>query len=94
MKIFTVWQIHWLEFDISFFSISRILYNHRESVLEQYRIFESVIGNDVNAKNQFRLEIAKFIFSDPVTGYVSDSKISELNINPIIITIEKLSAKK
>ena len=67
----------------------RIVYDHRQTVLDQYRTFESAIGDDLEAKNQFRLEIAKFIFSDPITGYVRADTGSELNINPVIGTIEK-----
>lgn len=66
-----------------------IVYDHREVVLDQYRTFEAAIGEDAEAKNQFRLAIAKFIFSDPVTGYIGLDSGAELNINPVIGTIEK-----
>ncbi len=72
----------------------RIIYNHRDTVLEQYRVFEGAIGDsDVEAKNQFRLEIAKVIFDDPETGYTKLSAASEVNINPVVSTFEKVAKK-
>lgn len=71
----------------------RIIYAHREAVLAQYRIFESAIGDDTSAKNQFRLEIAKYIFSDPITGYVSQDTSSEINISPMVGMLEKVSGR-
>lgn len=70
-----------------------IVYAHREAVLAQYRTFEAAIGNDTAAKNQFRLEIAKYIFSDPVTGYVTADGGAEVNINPVIGLLDKMVAK-
>lgn len=72
----------------------RIIYDHRATVLEQYKTFESAIGEDTEAKNKFRLEIAKYIFSDPNTGYISQSKSSEVSVNPIINMFEKASKLK
>lgn len=72
----------------------RIIYTHRDTVLDQYSIFESAISNeDKEAKNQFRLEIARAIFSDPNTGYAVSKTGSELNINPVLGTVEKLVKK-
>lgn len=75
----------------------RIIYDHRDTVLGQYRVFESAIGDTEDsraAKNQFRIEIAKYIFSDPVTGYISaGSGSNEITINPAVSTIEKLVSK-
>ena len=71
----------------------RILYDHRATVLEQYKIFEGAIGEDLPAKNQFRLEIAKYIFSDPDSGYNKESKNDNLNVNPIINLAEKFTGK-
>jgi hypothetical protein len=73
-----------------------IVYAHREAVLTQYRTFEAAIGNDpagIAATNQFRLEIAKYIFSDPVTGYVTHDGGAEVNINPMIGLLDKVVAK-
>jgi hypothetical protein len=70
-----------------------IVYAHRDAVLRQYRDFESAIGDDAPAKNQFRLEIAKYIFSDPVTGYVTPDGGSEVNINPVIGMLDKVVSK-
>ncbi len=74
-----------------------ILYDHRSTVLNQYEVFENAIGNedenDKSAKNEFRLEIAKYIFSDPNTGYIADNKDDSLSINPVIKVIEKIVSK-
>ena len=73
----------------------RIVYEHREKVLEQYRSFEAGIGDDnQDAKNTFRLEIAKYIFSDPKSGY-DDTKPAgtEINLNPIIGAVESIAKK-
>lgn len=73
----------------------RIIYSHRQKVLDQYKTFEAGIGDDTEAKNQFRLEIAKYIFSDPNSGYISDANHSatEVNINPIMSAVEKLGGR-
>jgi len=72
-----------------------IVYVHRDAVLDQYSIFESAIGeNDLEIKNQFRLEIAKVVFTDPGTGYVAGGSSSELNINPVIGMIENVTKSK
>lgn len=68
-----------------------IIYDHRHTVLEQYNIFENAIGDEVS-KNAFRLKIAKYIFSDPQTGYLGkDGTPSEINVNPIINMAEKMA---
>lgn len=70
----------------------RIVYDHRESVLSQYKNFENAIGDEVEAKNEFRLELAKYIFSDPKTGYLGkDNTGLDFNINPVVNMIEKAS---
>jgi len=71
----------------------RIIYDHRATVLEQYKTFENAIGDDAPAKNEFRLAIAKYIFSDPLTGYITQSKNNEVAINPIINMVEKAANK-
>jgi hypothetical protein len=71
----------------------RIIYAHRETVIAQFRVFESAIGeSNPDAKNQLRLEIAKYIFTDPITGYLSADS-AEININPVISTIEKVASR-
>lgn len=67
----------------------RIVYEHRRVVLNQYKTFEAAIGEDQESKNRLRLEIAKYIFSDPVTGYVTADAAAELNFNPIISGLER-----
>lgn len=82
-----------MQLALSKFSLERnlrIIYDHRETVLAQYRNFESAIGDDAPAKQQFRLEIAKYIFSDPVTGYLGAAAASEVTINPVIGMIERV----
>ncbi len=71
----------------------KIIYDHRATVLEQYKTFENSIGDDREAKNLFRLEIAKYIFTDPLTGYISDSQTTDLNVNPIVNIAEKLATR-
>lgn len=71
-----------------------IVYAHRNAVLAQYRTFEAAIGDDSAAKNQFRLEIAKYIFSDPVTGYVTSDASAEINVNPVIGMLERVMPGK
>lgn len=73
----------------------RIIYSHRESVLNQYKRFEIAIGDDSEAKNALRIEIAKYIFSDPRTGYLGkDSRASDVNINPIVNLAEQFTNTK
>jgi hypothetical protein len=72
----------------------RLIYTHRNAVLTQYKLFEAAIGElpeSAAAKNQFRLEIAKVIFADPTTGYIAADSGSEININPVVSTIEKVT---
>jgi len=71
----------------------RIVYGHRQKVLDQYLSFEAGIGDDVDAKNQFRLEIAKYIFSDPQSNYSSNANRtgSEININPVVSAAESIT---
>ena len=71
----------------------KIIYDHRATVLEQYKNFENAIGDDREAKNLFRLEIAKYIFTDPITGYIGDSQVADLSVNPIVNIAEKLASK-
>lgn len=70
-----------------------IVYDHRETVLQQYKLFEEAISDqDREAKNQFRLEIARYVFADPTTGYIDASKGGELNINPVVGTFERVAS--
>jgi hypothetical protein len=67
-----------------------IVYAHRIAALEQYSIFEASIHNDDrDAKNAFRLEIAKNLLGDPQTGYIKENNDIP-NINPIVTLIEKI----
>jgi len=71
----------------------RIIYDHRSSTLKQFEIFEKAIANDVEAKNQLRLDVAKYVFSDPETGYRSTGTSNDININPVLKTVEKVVSK-
>ena len=71
----------------------RIIYDHRSSTLQQFEVFEKAISDDLDAKNQLRLEVARYVFSDPDTGYRGSSSSHELNINPILNTVEKATTK-
>ncbi len=85
-----------LKISLTKYNIERnlgIIYGHRSAVLNQYSSFENAIGDEIEmkqAKNEFRLEIMKYIFSDPQTGYIKDVKPGEVSINPIINLAEKL----
>jgi len=82
-----------MQLSLSKFSLERnlrIIYDHRETVLAQYRTFEAAIGDDAPAKQQFRMEIAKYIFSDPTTGYIGAAAASEVTINPVVGLIERV----
>lgn len=71
----------------------KILYDHRLAVLTQFTTFEASIGaEDPGAKNQFRLEVAKFLFTDPQTGYASEGQ-SEFNVSPVINLVERATTK-
>ncbi|EMJ87231.1 hypothetical protein [Leptospira meyeri] len=72
----------------------KILYSHRSAVLSQFKEFEIAIGESIDAKNQFRLEIAKYLFSDPQTGLLKNSSSGDLNVNPIVSIIEKIALPK
>ena len=70
----------------------RIVYDHRQTVLQQYESFENAIGDDAPAKNALRLEVARFIFSDPQTGYLGrDGTSKEISVNPIINMAETMA---
>ena len=71
----------------------QIVYGHRQTVLDQYPLFDQAIADDVDAKSKLRLDVAKLVFSDPATGYISAEKGSELNINPMIGAVEKAAKK-
>ncbi|EMJ99572.1 MULTISPECIES: hypothetical protein [unclassified Leptospira] len=71
-----------------------VLYAHRAAVLSQYKEFENAIGDSAPDKNQFRLEIAKYLFSDPQTGYLKETGSGDLNVNPIISIMEKINTNK
>ncbi|MBL8019718.1 MAG: hypothetical protein JNM27_08650 [Leptospirales bacterium] len=70
-----------------------IIYQHRVAVLQQYRDFENSIAQDNEAKNHLRLEIAKYIFTDPRTGYLSEPSGSELSFSPAVQVMDRLAPK-
>jgi len=73
----------------------RIIYDHRSTTLQQFEIFEkAIVNDDADAKNQLRLDVARYVFSDPDTGYRGASSTNELNINPVLTTVEKVIRKR
>tara|TARA_B100001939_G_scaffold17687_1_gene14748 strand:+ start:87 stop:1094 length:1008 start_codon:yes stop_codon:yes gene_type:complete len=70
-----------------------ILYRHRHSVLDQYKTFENSLSEDRAASNTFRIEMAKFIFSDPATGYTNSTNNSELQMNPVFNVLDTFTKK-
>lgn len=69
----------------------RILYDHRTAVLEQFQLLIDTVS-DPGVKDALRLELAKYLFSDPQTGYVKDSSnkdTSIIPINPVIDPFKK-----
>ena len=67
----------------------KVVYENRKSVLQQFKTFESSIGDNEEAKNKLRLAIANIIFSDPKTGLVDTDQ--NLSINPAVNLMENLS---
>lgn len=69
-----------------------IIYNHRTSVLNEFDEFMGHIAEEEKeARNAFRLEIAKYIFSDPQTGYLGKDSGSDINVNPVINMAERIA---
>lgn len=72
----------------------RIIYSHRQAVLAQFEYFEKGIGDDVPSKNELRLQVARYIFTDPETGYLGKDKgANDININPLMVATEKILPK-
>ena len=70
----------------------KILYSHKVSVINQAQIYIDDIGDKIEmqqAKNEYRLELAKILFSDPETGYIKPDKSSDVGISPVRI-IERI----
>jgi len=72
----------------------RILYDHRNAALEQLKLLEAAIDDDLAAKAELRLEAAKMILSDPNTSYGSSSEGSDINISPVFSALEKAATKQ
>jgi hypothetical protein len=69
----------------------RIVYDHRNTVLDQYRVFENAISDDdLDSKNRLRLEVVKFVFSDPATGYLEEPGGRDLSVSPVVNLIEQM----
>ncbi len=63
-----------------------IVYSHRVAVLSQYNAFERQLKDDHEAINDFRLEVVRMVFGDPVTGYANEAH-SEINFSPVLKAI-------
>ena len=70
----------------------RLIYEHRTRVLEQYSVFEAAIGDDVESKNQLRMEVVRMIFNDPKTGYLGSEPGTDLNLSPVVNLVEGLGS--
>ena len=66
----------------------RIVYDHRNAVLEQYPLFEAGLGENEEEKALLRLEIARHLFRDPQTGYCASSDSAAVSVNPVITAID------
>lgn len=71
----------------------KIIYENRSTVLVECNNFENAIGEDREAKNRFRVEIAKYIFTDSITGYISDFQAADLSVNPVVNIAEKIASR-
>jgi|GEM_PF-6524896 len=71
----------------------RIIYSHRISSMNIYFAMEDKVEKMSIAQQEMRLEVIKMFFSDPRTGYNIPGKSNDLNINPIVSTIEKVAGK-
>lgn len=65
-----------------------IIYKHRDTVLGQYKVFDQSLGEG-EQRDQFRLEVSRFIFTDPSTGYVAAPAGSEINIGTVAGALSK-----
>ncbi len=68
----------------------RIIYQHRMLIFEQYKYFENGLMDDRETRSKFLLNLSQMLFSDPQTGYLSESN-NDINFNPIISIAEKIS---
>ena len=64
-----------------------IIYKHRQKVLAQYPSLEN--GLNPEDKSIFRQEVAKYIFTDPLSPSIQDG--AEINVNPVLQTAEKMT---
>ena len=67
----------------------RIVYEHRQTVLDLFEYFETGIGEDAQSRSNFRLQVAKLVLSDPTSGYLGKDNSTDVNINPMVTLIEK-----
>lgn len=71
----------------------KVMYLHRISVIEQYPNLETGLSTDTELKNNMRLELAKFVFSDPGISAIKETQIGDININPLLSIAEKAANK-
>jgi hypothetical protein len=71
----------------------RIIYNHRVNVLDMYDTFEAGIDKSSEAINNMRIELAKYMFSDPNFGASQNINHGDLSVSPIINIAEKIASK-
>ncbi len=72
----------------------RILYEHRHTVLGQYKVFnDNTINKTGEHHNQFLLEVTRLIFSDPATGYIPTTAAPEINVGTIAGALSRVGKK-
>lgn len=72
----------------------RIIYDHRSAAIEQLKLLEASIDDDLPLKAELRLEAARIVLSDPSTTYGSSTDGSDINISPVFSAIEKATSKQ
>ncbi len=66
----------------------RLVYEHRDTVLQQYGEIDTALLDDKEARGQLRLALAKYLFTDPQTGLIDDRAAPDFNVSPIIAIAE------
>ena len=71
-----------------------ITFKNRGTALKQFLLFEASLADDRDAKNLLRLEIARYLFSDPKTGLTESGTSGDVNISPVVQMLDRLGAAK
>lgn len=68
----------------------RIIYEHRMKLMNQYDDFDKEI-NDQEVKTKLKIDMMKYLFTDPYTGLLNNHNANDLAVSPIVNIIESLS---